>query len=85
MANSLCTSAKDSSGPDKPHVSEPQEDYHDHAHDLPTAEEKEKMLEPEMVDMWNPDAAAGPEWGGPYGYEPTKHGDWARNGRVTDF
>lgn len=42
-------------------------------------------LEPEMVDMWNKDAPKGPEWGGPRGYEPTKYGDWARNGRVSDF
>lgn len=35
--------------------------------------------------MWNPDAPSGPEWGGPRGYEPTKHGDWATNGRVSDF
>lgn len=39
----------------------------------------------EMVDMWNKNAPNGPEWGGPRGYEPTKYGDWARNGRVSDF
>lgn len=39
----------------------------------------------EMVDMWNKNAPHGPEWGGPRGYEPTKYGDWARNGRVSDF
>lgn len=25
------------------------------------------------------------ERGGPKGYEPTKHGDWAKKGRVSDF
>lgn len=49
--------------------------------ELPEELEKER----EMVEMWNEDAPAGPEWGGPRGYEPTKHGDWARNGRVSDF
>jgi len=39
----------------------------------------------EMRSRWNRDAAAGPEWGGPPGYEPTRYGDWAKNGRVSDF
>lgn len=47
------------------------------------SEELEK--EREWVDMWNNDAPSGPEWGGPRGYEPTRYGDWTRNGRVTDF
>lgn len=42
-------------------------------------------MEREMVEMWNKDAPHGPEWGGPRGYEPTRYGDWARNGRVSDF
>ena len=25
------------------------------------------------------------EWGGPKGEEPTRYGDWERNGRATDF
>lgn len=41
--------------------------------------------ENELVEMWNKDAPAGPEWNGPRGYEPTRHGDWSRNGRVSDF
>jgi hypothetical protein len=41
--------------------------------------------ETEGVEMWNGSAPAGPEWGGPRGDEPTKFGDWARNGRVSDF
>lgn len=40
---------------------------------------------PEQVEMWNKDAPAGPEWNGPRGYEPTRHGDWSKNGRVSDF
>lgn len=40
---------------------------------------------PEMVDAWNSDAPAGPEWRGPRGYEPTRYGDWSKNGRVSDF
>lgn len=43
-------------------------------------------IDPEdMVEMWNYDAPAGPEWGGPRGGEPTKYGDWAKKGRVSDF
>jgi hypothetical protein len=41
--------------------------------------------ETEGVEMWNRSAPGGPEWGGPRGDEPTKFGDWARNGRVSDF
>lgn len=44
-----------------------------------------KELQPEMVEMWNKNAPVGPEWGGPRGQEPTKFGDWAKNGRVSDF
>lgn len=47
--------------------------------------ESEEESGREMVEMWNPDAPKGPEWGGPRGYEPTKHGDWAKKGRVSDF
>jgi hypothetical protein len=34
-----------------------------------------------------PDAATTPpkEFGGPAGPEPTRYGDWERNGRVSDF
>lgn len=41
--------------------------------------------ESDMVEMWNKEAVAGPEWNGPRGYEPTKYGDWSSKGRVTDF
>lgn len=49
---------------------------------------QEDAGEPEevaKVEMWNPDAPVGPEWGGPRGMEPTRHGDWAQKGRCTDF
>lgn len=39
----------------------------------------------EQVELWNKDAPAGPEWRGPRGYEPTRHGDWSHKGRVSDF
>lgn len=53
---------------------------------LPSEEKgEEDEYEPELVDMWNKDAPAGPEWNGPRGYEPTRHGDWSKNGRVSDF
>lgn len=48
-------------------------------------EDLEDLEEPEMVEMWNKEGPAGPEWNGPRGYEPTRHGDWSRNGRVSDF
>lgn len=81
----LTTSSKDDPGSDKNGFLEPNEHHHDHSHDHPSPEEKEKMLEPDLVEMWNHDAPAGPEWGGPREYEPTKHGDWAQRGRVSDF
>jgi hypothetical protein len=39
----------------------------------------------ELVEMWNKNAPNGPEYGGPRGVEPTRHGDWAQKGRCTDF
>lgn len=51
----------------------------------PDEEAVDEPYEPEMVDMWNKDGPAGPEWNGPRGYEPTRHGDWSKNGRVSDF
>lgn len=45
----------------------------------------DELEEEEMVEMWNMDAVAGPEWNGPRGYEPTRHGDWSHKGRVSDF
>ena len=32
-----------------------------------------------------PKPALPPEFGGPSGPEPTRYGDWERNGKVSDF
>jgi len=48
-------------------------------------EEVEKDDGADVVEMWNKEAPGGPEWGGPRGYEPTRHGDWSQKGRVSDF
>ncbi|WP_303979049.1 succinate dehydrogenase assembly factor 4 [Dongia mobilis] len=51
----------------------------------------EKLPETQAVPATKPDAApkAAPlppkEFGGPTGPEPTRYGDWERNGRVSDF
>ena len=40
----------------------------------------------DFVEMWNPNAPAGPEHGGPRGAEPTRYNnEWEKNGRVSDF
>lgn len=38
----------------------------------PEGTEMAEETEDEQVEMWSRDAAAGPEWGGPRGYEPTR-------------
>ncbi len=43
--------------------------------DETAAEPRPKAPEPAKVD----------ETGGPKGPEPTRYGDWERNGRVSDF
>lgn len=35
-----------------------------------------------FVDMLNEETG---EWGGPRGPEPTRYGDWMKNGRTSDF
>lgn len=48
----------------------------------------EKFLDPndeddeDYVEMWNKDRT---EWGGPRGKEPTRYGDWEKNGITRDF
>jgi hypothetical protein len=55
------------------------------------ADDKVPETTPEKPDapIKKPDAAAAkarpPEFGGPAGPEPTRYGDWERNGRVSDF
>ena len=42
---------------------------------------------PVPIQDSKPDAKPGakPEFGGPAGPEPTRYGDWERNGRCSDF
>lgn len=64
---------------------EQKNDAHEHSHEHHDHDHEHKLEEPEMVEMWNKEGVAGPEWNGPRGYEPTQYGDWASKGRVTDF
>jgi len=41
--------------------------------------------DPELVSDPVPDGAMPEEVGGPKGLEPTRFGDWERNGRCSDF
>jgi len=36
-------------------------------------------------DVQTPDAQIAKEYGGPAGLEPTRYGDWEKNGRCSDF
>lgn len=45
----------------------------------------EKPPEKPSVPPKKPEAPAPKEFGGPTGLEPTRYGDWERNGRVSDF
>jgi len=49
--------------------------------------EKPKSPEPKSEDPRDskPKPAVPKEIGGPKGPEPTRYGDWERNGRVSDF
>lgn len=40
---------------------------------------------PVTPDPGQPPRKPAPEFGGPSGPEPTRYGDWERNGRVSDF
>jgi hypothetical protein len=46
------------------------------------AEEAAPAPEPRLGPDGKPMA---PEYGGPKGHEPTRHGEWEINGRVSDF
>ena len=47
----------------------------------PSSKEDENAPnEPEMIKDWLPE-----EVGGPRGKEPTRYGDWEKNGRCIDF
>jgi hypothetical protein len=49
----------------------------------PTAENE--AAEPARSDVPSERASEPREIGGPKGPEPTRYGDWERNGRCTDF
>lgn len=53
-------------------------------------EKKEGAVESAIAEALGPQYAANydedrDEWGGPKGEEPTRYGDWERNGRASDF
>lgn len=59
------------------------DDEHGHSHAKPAVVEDD---DEDFVEMWNHQAPAGSEHGGPRGKEPTRYGnEWEKNGRVTDF
>jgi hypothetical protein len=49
------------------------------------AAEPSKASTPNPQRPQQPDAQATREIGGPKGPEPTRYGDWERNGRCSDF
>jgi hypothetical protein len=51
--------------------------------DTQTPEEPE--LEEAVADQSAQDADESGEYGGPRGMEPTRYGDWEKNGRCIDF
>ncbi len=51
--------------------------------DIQTPEEPE--LEEAVEDQSAQDADESQEYGGPRGMEPTRYGDWEKNGRCIDF
>ena len=44
-----------------------------------------KDQKPEQGECGTPEPLPPTEIGGPKGPEPTRYGDWERNGRVSDF
>jgi len=58
------------------------------ATDKDSAENSRGLTPDKTEDQHRPDAARetpSREIGGPKGPEPTRYGDWERNGRCTDF
>lgn len=51
--------------------------------------DKQSSSQPEPSDIDEADAgdqqSQPPEYGGPRGREPTRYGDWEKNGRCIDF
>jgi hypothetical protein len=62
----------------------PRQPAHESELELQQTETPDASTE-ELIEVYNPDAPAGPEYAGPRGYEPTRFGDWSKNGRVSDF
>ena len=53
-----------------------------------TESEKQKINQPsgpERVSSDEPEPSKPKETGGPKGLEPTRYGDWEKNGRCIDF
>jgi hypothetical protein len=65
------------------------DDEHAHSHSHGQVQARKISIEEDeddFVEMWNPNAPAGPEHGGPRGLEPTRYkNEWEKKGRVTDF
>ena len=81
-----------------PKVMEPMEPVEEELLDEATLQEEKHMLEHDLEeddfedrdddDALLPEEHVNPltgERGGPKGYEPTRYGDWSKNGRVSDF
>lgn len=80
-----------------PKVMKPMEPVEEDFSDETTLNEEKHMLEHDLEDDdfedrddddLIPEEHVNPvtgERGGPKGYEPTRFGDWAKNGRVSDF
>jgi hypothetical protein len=49
------------------------------------AAEPAEAPSPDLRRAHRPEAQVRPEIGGPKGPEPTRYGDWERNGRCSDF
>ncbi len=49
------------------------------------AEAKARQTKASQAQAKKPQGGMTPEIGGPSGLEPTRYGDWERNGRVSDF
>lgn len=48
-------------------------------------QEKNRPSGPEQVSSHKPEQSKPEETGGPKGLEPTRYGDWEKNGRCIDF
>ena len=51
----------------------------------PRGEDGKRLSAEKSGDKQDGKADRQPEHGGPKGLEPTRYGDWERNGRCTDF